>query len=465
MRRNKSSNGTGCFIILLLGAVISVGSMLAQILPVLLVFGILSGGIIWASRISDKKSEKNKAEQKNLEIVNTPEIIPEPEPISELTNFSCEEEKIVNLAFREFMATHNALKKASSHAAYLTNKVTALEALGRREEAAALTEELSAENINLIGLKEHSACTFDSKLNEVFYRAEEIKITYMRFLSKLPNNKLPLLGDFFQSPYIRIVSAGENNALVFLPCYILIYSASENNLKLLQYSNVTISSRIDTEMLSRNEQAKPTDEIEHIGYLYETKDGSRDMRYSYENNPSFIFVYRGHVSIQAENLSYEQTFSNKTLTKSFEENFRRYQKDITDKYGPAIKVLITHRKEIPEASELSALIEQQAAEEQARREKLEQARKKRAEEAEAKRKQKQIEREAAEQERKRKAAFLSNLIVSRGVLVDWRGNDKTLLLPEGRFVEIGTGGIVFGSISIEESRTSGFNQEHWKKSL
>lgn len=430
MRRSRYSNGPrGLFLFLILVLFVSIGSILACIDPLFLILCGLAIGLICLFRIVENREKKKE----NWAIVNTPEKPFTPIPISEYNNFSCEEEKFVNLAFREYLQQYNEIHALKSHIMSLEEKINALRALHEDSRASTLTAEMEEATEKFSVLQRSGNPTFESQLNAAFFHTTEMQAAYSPFASHLPNKRMPFIGDFFQSPYIKIVQTSDDNALVFLPCYLLSYSKPDDNLQLIKYDQVSVSAEISTERLGVNQRAHSTDEIEHISYLHETKDGSRDLRYSYENNPSFVYVYRGKVTIQYETFSYTQNFSNKTSAKKFEEAFKQYQNLINSKYSAVVKLLLNHSARISSSENLAEMIEQQNAAEQKRLQKLEQQREKRAE----LRQQKLAEQAAAKKEREREKEFLKNFIISRETLLGWRGNEKNLVIPEGLFTKVG----------------------------
>lgn len=407
----------------------------------------VAGGIIGIVALINSASKEGAAEeaekQKNLAIANAPEPRPSLSSIPTSTDFSNKEEEHVNTSFREFLRKNNDVIAAQTHLDYLTNKAAALQALNRSEEASQLDNEISQAKTALSTAKSKSGGAFESKFNDAFYRSADVKNAFLAFASKLPNERMTLIGDFFQSPQIKAVKVENASALMFTPSYVMYYTGPMQNIKLFKYNDVSVSTWITTEILKGAGQ--PNDEIERIGYLYETKDGYRDMRYSYENNPSCTFVYRGRAIVRCGGATYKQTFSNKSLTEAFENQLKAYISLVTGKYRSAVEQLLAHNEEITRAGNIDTFMSQQAAAaklkeaaERAKREKEEKLRKEREEKAEAKRRKEQAEREAAAREKQREADFLKSLTIVNGVLTNWYGNDRTFVLPEGMVTTIGT---------------------------
>ena len=453
MSRKRSSSGdSGCLValfplILVLGIIGTVLEFIAEnigiILIVLAVVGAIIGIVVAINNATKKKEGEEAEKQRNLAIINAPETKPSLTNIPTSSSFANKEEESVNLAFREFLRHNNDVVLANGHLDFLTNKANAFRALGKNEEALQIDSEITQAKTALSAVQSKKSGTFESKFNAMFYRATEIRNAYSTFINKLPNERLPLIGDFFQSPSIKVVKTGTNTALIFTPCYLLSYSGPGQNLRLIQYKDASVSTWITTEIL--NGTRLPNDEIEHIGYRYETKDGYRDMRYSYSNNPSYTFVYRGEATIRCGSITYEQKFTNKSLTEDFEKQFKNYLGIVNGKYKNIISLLLEHNAELEMSGSLDEFIARQAAAEKLRvaaekaeAEKKEKERKEREAALAVKRKKEQEERDAAEREKQRKAEFMRNLTIVDGTLTNWYGNERNFVLPEGLASVIGT---------------------------
>ena len=453
MSRKRSSSGdSACLValfplILVLGIIGTVLEFIAEnigiILIVLAVVGAIIGIVVAINNATKKKEAEEAEKQRNLAIINAPETKPSLTNIPTSSSFANKEEESVNLAFREFLRHNNDVVLANGHLDFLTNKANAFRALGKNEEALQIDSEIAQAKTALSAVQSKKSGTFESKFNAMFYRATEVRNAYSSFINKLPNERLPLIGDFFQSPSIKVVKTGTNTALIFTPCYLLSYSGPSQNLRLFQYKDASVSKWITTEI--QNGTRLPNDEIEHIGYRYETKDGYRDMRYSYSNNPSYTFVYRGEATIRCGSITYEQKFTNKSLTEDFEKQFKNYLDIVNGKYKNIIALLLEHNAELEMSGSLDEFIAQQAAAEKLRvaaekaeAEKKEKERQEREAALAAKRKKEQEERDAAEREKQRKAEFLRNLTIVDGTLTNWYGNERNFVLPEGLASVIGT---------------------------
>lgn len=452
-KRTVSSSGNdGCLValfpfLMVIGLIGSVIQVIAEnfgvVLIILVVVGVIAG-IAATINSANKKAEEEKAEkEKNLAVVNAPEKKPSLSPIPYSVAFSNKEEERVNLAYREFLQSNNDVVIQKAHLDYLSQKAAAYRALGDEAGATALDSDIKQTQAALASLQSKRVKTYESKLNSLFYRSTDIRSAYSSFASKLPNERLATVGDFFQSPQIRTVKVGDSSVLMFTPCYVLYYSNPSATIKLFRYGDISVSSWIRTEILEGPRQ--PTDEIEHIGYLYETRDGRRDMRYSYSNNPSYTFVYRGEVSISCRGASCDLKFSNKSQTEEFEKKLRSYIDLIGDKYKGVIDQLIDNSDKLESVVSIESFIAQQAEEERARmaqvkaqKEKEEKERLLREARAEEKRKKDQARREAASLEKKRKEELLKSLTIVDGTLTNWYGQDPKLTIPAGMVTAIGT---------------------------
>lgn len=452
-RKTVSSSGNdGCMVALfplflvvgLIGSVIqAIAENFGIVLIILVVVGAVAG-IVAAINGATKKSEAAKAEkERNLAIINETEKRPALSFIPSSLAFANKEEERINLSFRDYLQFNNDIVIQKAHIDFLSKKAAAFRALGNEEGAAPLDTEIKQSQSSLSAMQSKRTKTFESKLNNLFYRSSEIRNAFTSFASKLPNERLPIVGDFFQGPQIRTVKVGDNSVLMFTPCYVLFYSGPSAIIKLVRYSDIHVSSWIRTEILDG--QRQPSDEIEHIGYLYETRDGRRDMRYSYSNNPSYTYVYRGEVSISCQQASCDLKFSNKSQTEEFEKRVKAYIELIGSKYKGPIDQLIANNDKLESAISIDSYIAQQAEEERARlaqiqaeKEKEEKERLAREAKAEERRRKEQAKREAANLEKKRKEDFLKSLTIVDGTLTNWYGNESNITIPEGLVTTIGT---------------------------
>ena len=254
-RKRSSGSDSGCLValfplILVLGIIGTVLEFIAEnigvILIVLAVVGAIIGIVVAINNATKKKEAEEAEKQKNLAIINASETKPSLTIIPTSSSFANKEEEGVNLAFREFLRRNNDVVLAKGHLDFLTNKANALRALGKNEEALQIDSEIAQAKTALSAVQSKKSGTFESKFNAMFYRATEVRNAYSSFINKLPNERLPLIGDFFQSPSIKVVKTGTNTALIFTPCYLLSYSGPSQNLRLFQYKDASVSTWITT---------------------------------------------------------------------------------------------------------------------------------------------------------------------------------------------------------------------------
>ena len=412
------------------------------VLIVVLIVGAIIAIVAAANSAAKKRAAVEAERQRNLNIVNASEKKPTLISVPYGSSFSNKEESVVNQQFREYIQKNNSVIEAKAHLDYLTEKETALIALGRTEEAEQLRPQINQSRTTLSQAQSQRK-VLESKANYIFHRDPEIKNAFSSFAGKLACAKIDVIGDFLQSPMFKSVSLGGGAALIFTPAYVMHYTPRGSFVKLYPYGSVSISTYISTEIVNGAKQ--PSDEIEHIGYLYETKDGRRDMRYSYENNPSYTFVYRGSATIRCGQFSYEQKFSNKSLTTAFEKSVKDYLSLMNGKYRQAAECVLSNDTEFMESESVSVFMMRKAnaeklriAAEKAEAEKREQERREREAVAEAKRKEQQRIEEARQREEKRKQDLQKNLTIVDGVLTNWYGSEKHLVLPAEIIKEVGT---------------------------
>ena len=314
--------------------------------------------------------------------------------------------------------------------------------------------------------------TFNSRYCASFYRTPPIKQAYTAFSENLPNERMNPVGDFFQNPQAKVVKLSPTSAWIFTPFYVVVYQGTGKKLQIVTYREFSLSARLTSERLSGRCEA--FDEIEHIGYRYETKNGSRDMRYSLANNPSYTYVYRGSITLRRGDVSYEQKFPNKSWTEKFEESWKNFQKLINGRYQPAVEQALDHQEAILQVEHIGNYMAQKAALEAQRQEREKAERLKREEEykeewkaagrkvveqlkkglkykerEEAERvKRQEAERKAreeaerikreAERKAQEEARFRAQFCVVDGELISWYGSGRTLTIPRGIAPVIGT---------------------------
>lgn len=434
-RKNEGENG-GCllefiavYIILTIVGSLSnaVGSTAA-----LIIIGAIILVIVLISKSSKQTAEGEREHEKNLSIVNSVENKSCVPYISSSMSFASKEEEMVNISFREFTKKNCDVKATQAHIDYLTKKIPALYALGRESEVADIQEQISNSRAELANIHAQTGKIFDSKWVAAINKINEIQTAYSRFISCLPNDRIDWIGDFFQSPRIKTIKISKSSALIFTPLYVLSYSGVGQNIKLVPYGDVSVHADTYTELLDG--YLKPGDEIQRISYLHTNNDGSRDMRYSYDNNPSYTYVYRGKISITAASGTAIVNLNNKSNTQEYEKRIKEFFNLMGTKYNPVVVKALSHDDTVLESDGIQHILEKT---ELAERKKEEQRRERQAA-AEAKLKKEKEELEAAKRERQRKSDFLKSLTIVDGTLTNWYGSDRMFVLPAGMATVIGT---------------------------
>ena len=454
MSRNNNSGNSGCLVAFIIGYIIlaiigglsnAVGPTAAWIIIGAVIFIVVL--VVKSSKKAAEEENKRQAaaaeqrakeqaaeaeRQRNLAIVNATESKPYAPYISSSMSFSNKEEELVNLSFREFTKKNGDIKAAQAHIDYLNKKIPALRALNREGEIAGIQEQISASRAELVNIHARDGRTFDSKWANAFGKVSEIQTAYSAFISRLPNDRMDWIGDFFQSPKIKTIRISDSAAMIFTPLYVLVYSGMGQIIKVIPYKEVSVRADVTTELLDG--YSKPGDEIQRISYLHTNSDGSRDMRYSYANNPSYTYVYRGKISIATSSGTAIVNLNNKSNTEDYEKQVKAFLNLVSEKYSPAVEKLLAHDESALGPDGIQSIIDKAELAEK----KKEDQRKERAAAAEAKRKQQQAEREAAEREKQRKAEFMRNLTIVDGTLTNWYGSERNFVLPEGLASVIGT---------------------------
>lgn len=293
-RRKSPKIDGGCgAALLVVGAVVTPSAYALEFIfknigIIILSLAIVSAcvGIFFLFRSLFQQRKNRQEERRRYEsMAQAPEPAPSLFPISDDSVFSNQEEEWLNREFRTFLWRKNEIIQASAHLEYLESKIKALYFLGRSEEAGQLNESLTQARNALASVQAQRNITFNSKYCASFYRTPPIKQAYTAFSENLPNERMNPVGDFFQNPQAKVVKTSPTSAWIFTPFYVVVYQGTGKKLQIVTYREFSLSARITTERLSGRCEA--FDEIEHIGYRYETKNGSRDMRYSYANNPSY----------------------------------------------------------------------------------------------------------------------------------------------------------------------------------
>jgi hypothetical protein len=316
---------SGC--VTLLFAISVIATILIESLPYLLVIAIAVAAF-WAIAsgakvLMDRRQENAAEKQSHLNTIDAAEPKPKLLPIAADMDFSCEEEKQVNLDFRAFVQFKNDETALQTRIEYLSKKIDSLHALGRTAELAQAENERARCRMQLAQLKPPPKRIYDSACLREFCKEPGILEAYTALAAKLPNRRMELLGDYFQNPKVKVVAlSNKTSALIFTPCYVLYSAATGSTLRLIPYTDVTVQSRIITKR--QEGELKSGQEYERKSYRHINNDGTRDMRYSYSNNPVCYDVYCGEVIFTLPQATYTVSFDNKTSTLEYEKSAAAY---------------------------------------------------------------------------------------------------------------------------------------------
>lgn len=244
---------------------------------------VIVGACVGLVFLFEQRKNRQEEQRRYESMAKAPEKAPTLFPVSDDPVFANPEEEWLNREFRTFLRRKNESIQASAHLEYLESKIKALYFLGRSEEAGQLNESLTQARNALAKVQVQRNITFNSRYCASFYRTPPIKQAYTAFSENLPNERMNPVGDFFQNPQAKVVKLSPTSAWVFTPFYVVVYQGTGKKLQIVTYREFSLSARLTSERLSGRCEA--FDEIEHIGYRYETKNGSRDMRSGFIRTP------------------------------------------------------------------------------------------------------------------------------------------------------------------------------------
>ena len=107
------------------------------------------------------------------------------------------------------------------------------------------------------------------------------------------------------------------------PQVIVFLNHESKTMKTALYTDLTAELSDSTRLVKDRSK---DDELAEITYLYTKKDGSRDLRYSYENNPMYYYVYTGHLTLRSNAGSITLDYSNKKYAKEAYDALAEYKK-------------------------------------------------------------------------------------------------------------------------------------------
>lgn len=315
-------------------------------------------------RAAAEEQKKREIYEKNMKIINSVEKKPELLQISNTTDFSCAEEKRINLEFREFLKNRNALTTAKAHEKYLAQKASAYRALEQTDKAEAVKAEIQR-NKATIAQDSERKIVFRDLYNGIAYKDSQIKTGLSNFADIFTEQADSLLSEFFEGVSYKIVSAGYGEKILFFPGYVLRYNKNMV-FCVVPYSSLRVSSIIRT--VPREGRLRPADEIAEIRYLHQNKDGQPDKRYSAANNPRIVYVYTGSVTIQGPSVNESIRFGNRSDALSAERKFKNYLDLVNKTHSDIITAILENDEELLHAGSITAYKRIKAEAERARQE-------------------------------------------------------------------------------------------------
>ena len=338
-----------------------------------------------------------------------PEISPTPVEVSRSTEFSCQEEKEVNICFRTRVYRVNDKVRARAHYTFLENKKHFLAAGGLKRESMAL-EETVAEAWRLAEQADRATLpVLSSPLLELLGRSQELQRGFQQVIKALTllsatATQDDIVAGFFHAPEVVTVPiSGNTGLLVFTYAYVLCVGNLVDNIRLFPYTQVNLHTE------------KWTEELE--GEVIAEEDAAAKAHDKYEINSE----YQGTLDIQCGKETYSMDIPSENKAKMVAKALRDYISLVTQKpHCFAVEQGLGNPEKIRLA--LKKLREEKMA-------RLEQEREK-------------------EEEYRTSAVSQADLDISAGVLVRWNCAQKNATLPPGLFQEIGERAIT--SSELEE---------------
>ena len=381
---------------------------------------ILGSVIIIGIAVHIDKSVREKKETERYRMqcrsrAKLPETSPAPVKISRSTEFSCQEERDINMGLRTCVHRINDKARTQAHYQYLENKKNFLSEGGLYEESRALRNEVD----KAWRLAKQAANvpfpTFSSPLIELLGRSSELNYHFQQVSQALIALKLTaaqedIAATYFHTPDAVVVQgSGTVRLLVFTYAYVLCVGELTENVRLLPYTEVKVSASKWTESVER--RAYANEEVAEVHYLHETKSGERDMRFTYANNPVTTTIYRGTLRIQwgseACNLDFSSARQAETATKAL----ANYISLVTRE--PHCR---TVEQGLEDPEKIRFVLKKLQEEKVARLE----------------------QEEKLQREQGVCAVSRQDLTIEDGVLTKWECSQEKAILPGGLFQEIGT---------------------------
>ena len=371
-----------------------------------------------AVHIDKSLREKKETERYRMQCrsrANLPETSPAPVKISRSTEFSCQEERDINMGLRTCVHRINDKARTQAHYQYLENKKNFLSEGGLYEESCALRNEVD----KAWRLAKQAANvpfpTFSSPLIELLGRSSELNYHFQQVSQALIALKLTaaqedIAATYFHTPDAVVVQgSGTVRLLVFTYAYVLCVGELTENVRLLPYTEVKVSASKWTESVER--RAYANEEVAEVHYLHETKSGERDMRFTYANNPVTTTIYRGTLRIQWGSETCNLDFSSVRQAETATKALANYISLVTRE--PHCQ---TVEQGLEDPEKIRFVLKKLQEEKVARLE----------------------QEEKLQREQGVWAVSRQDLTIEDGVLTKWECSQEKAILPGGLFQEIGT---------------------------
>lgn len=300
----------------------------------------------WYEKRRVKKEEKKRCRA----ILAAREKQPSLPVICKKTDFMCKEEEEVNLAFRQFMEKLIDVLITKTHFEFLNSKYQARVVLKQNKKAEMIRPEVIEAGNAYEQARLKLPRTYYSDACNKFAAIEWVKVQFPLFAKNLPDKDIAWARNFFGGTIAKVVGIDEKSALIFTPLYVLYYTGTNQILRLIRYRDVSFAAEIKTEMSTG--EVRPFGEIAGKTYRYTNKDGSRDLRYSYFNNPEYIYVYYSKLIIRTILVIAKVDSYGKTITEECARAGNMYATCVNDAYEARMDSLINHEENVSSAQSI-----------------------------------------------------------------------------------------------------------------
>lgn len=285
-----------------------------NIVAILILLGVVLCVVIaYALYVTIEENNEKKKEYRSI-IDNEPSY-PIPMEIPEVGMHLDEFQKDLLLQFAEHIQCENGCAHAESRYKYLIAKENALKALKRNEEADATSDEVNASYQCLLKCRED--------LSKTKYHEPGASCAF-----STPSDNLRNLKSFFSTVGDNVVTRFFNSDTLYLKsdngdCFLAFFSHSailcsaNKIISFCQYNDISLASIDYIEMLDGGPSYD--DEITSIHWMYETKNGRRDMRY--KDNSQLFFAYRNKTVISYEEFISTIIFKSRIIARMFKRLF------------------------------------------------------------------------------------------------------------------------------------------------